>query len=150
MPGRESGQVRGSGQLIKELNRSRILECLQHGEPLSRVELAERTGISLPAVSKLVREMQAEGLVASVGEGPSSGGQRQGRERASGRQRREHKSDPARNRAEAVEPWAGAVLPGAQICRLFFNQIKEVLALGWITGGDSSTGFATGERNGRL
>lgn len=76
MPGRESGQVRGSGQLIKELNRSRILECLQHGEPLSRVELAERTGISLPAVSKLVREMQDEGLVVSVGEGPSSGGRR--------------------------------------------------------------------------
>ena len=76
MPSDGSRTVRGSGQLIKELNRSRILECLQRGEPLSRVELAERTGISLPAVAKLVKEMEQEGLVVPVGEGPSSGGRR--------------------------------------------------------------------------
>lgn len=76
MSGPGSGQVRGNGQLIKRLNRSRILECLQQGQPLSRVELAERTGISLPAVVKLVQEMQQEGLIVCVGEGPSSGGRR--------------------------------------------------------------------------
>ncbi|HEY8531551.1 MAG TPA: ROK family transcriptional regulator [Limnochorda sp.] len=68
--------VKGSGKLIKSLNRSRILEHLQHAGPLSRVELAERTGISLPAVSHLVREMQDEGLIVCVGEGESSGGRR--------------------------------------------------------------------------
>ncbi len=76
MAGAGSRPIRGSGKLIKQLNRSRILECLQQGEPLSRVELSERTGISLPAVSKLVGEMQREGLVVCVGEGPSSGGRR--------------------------------------------------------------------------
>lgn len=68
--------VRGTGKLIKSLNRSRILEHLQGAGPLSRVELADRTGISLPAVSHLVREMQAEGLVVCVGEGESTGGRR--------------------------------------------------------------------------
>lgn len=71
-----SEQLRGNGQLIKSLNRSRILECLQQGEPLSRVELAARTGISLPAVVKLVEELEQEGLVVCVGAGPSSGGRR--------------------------------------------------------------------------
>lgn len=44
---RASEQIRGNGHLIKRLNKSRILECLQQGESLSRVELAERTGISV-------------------------------------------------------------------------------------------------------
>jgi len=68
--------VWGTGKLIKSLNRSRILEHLQRAGPLSRVELADRTGISLPAVSQLVREMEAEGLVVCVGEGESTGGRR--------------------------------------------------------------------------
>lgn len=68
--------MRGTGKLIKSLNRSRILEHLQQAGPLSRVDLAHRTGISLPAVSHLVREMQDEGLVVCVGEGESSGGRR--------------------------------------------------------------------------
>lgn len=68
--------VRGTGRLIKELNRSRILECFLDGEPLSRVDVAKRTGISLPAVSHLVAEMEGEGLLMEVGIGESSGGRR--------------------------------------------------------------------------
>ncbi|OUM99111.1 MAG: hypothetical protein BAA04_06525 [Firmicutes bacterium ZCTH02-B6] len=76
LAGPEPARVRGSGQLIKKLNRSRILECLQQSGPLSRVELAQRTGISLPSVSHLMHEMQEEGLVVPVGQGPSRGGRR--------------------------------------------------------------------------
>lgn len=68
--------VRGTGRLIKELNRSRILECFLGGEALSRVEVAKRTGISLPAVSHLVAEMEAQNLLVQVGIGESSGGRR--------------------------------------------------------------------------
>lgn len=68
--------VRGTGKLIKKLNRSRILECFLKGEPLSRVEVANRTGISLPAVSHLVAEMEDENLIVRVGMGDSSGGRR--------------------------------------------------------------------------
>lgn len=66
--------VHGTGGLIKRLNRSRILECLQREGPLSRVELAQLTGISLPAVTHLVAELEAENLVVCVGKGESSGG----------------------------------------------------------------------------
>lgn len=73
---RSDTPVRGTGGLIKSLNRSRILECLQQDGPLSRVELAQRTGISLPAVSQLVAELERAQLVRAVGKGKSSGGRR--------------------------------------------------------------------------
>lgn len=76
MADKSAGQVRGSGKLIKQLNRSRILECFVGGEPLSRVEVAERTGISLPAVSQLVAELETQQLLVRVGKGRSSGGRR--------------------------------------------------------------------------
>lgn len=69
-----SKQVRGTGQLIKELNRSRVLECFVGGDPLSRVEVAERTGLSLPAVTHLVAELETEQMLVRVGKGESSGG----------------------------------------------------------------------------
>lgn len=69
-------QVRGTGRLIKELNRSRILECFLGGRALSRVEVAERTGISLPAVSQIVAELEAEQVVLRTGKGESRGGRR--------------------------------------------------------------------------
>lgn len=68
--------VRGTGQLIRDLNRSRILECFVGGGPLSRVDVAERTGISLPAVSQLVAELEEQHLLVRVGMGESSGGRR--------------------------------------------------------------------------
>src|SRR5690625_3133271 len=55
--------VRGTGKFMKELNRSRILECFLSGEALSRVDVAERTGISLPSVSHLVAELEAERML---------------------------------------------------------------------------------------
>lgn len=72
--GHDNPPIRGTGGLIKSLNRSRILECLQQDGPLSRVDLAQRTGISLPAVSHLVAELEKEELIVCVGKGQSSGG----------------------------------------------------------------------------
>lgn len=76
MSDNSGGVVRGTGQLIRDLNRSRILECFMAGEPLSRVDVAERTGISLPAVSHLVAELEEQHLLVRVGMGESSGGRR--------------------------------------------------------------------------
>lgn len=68
--------VKGTGGLIKRVNLSRILECLQQEGPLSRVEIAQRTGISLPTVSHLVAELCQRGLVVQLGKGQSVGGRR--------------------------------------------------------------------------
>ncbi|EKP94101.1 ROK family transcriptional regulator [Thermaerobacter subterraneus] len=53
-----------------------ILHLLRQHGPLSRKDLARRTGLSQPRVSALVRELLDEHLVQEVGTGRSSGGRR--------------------------------------------------------------------------
>ena len=62
--------------LVKSLNRSVVLEILRREGPLSRTEIAERAGISLPAVSRLIHKLVAEGRVLEVGKAESSGGRK--------------------------------------------------------------------------
>lgn len=66
----------GGPELIKGLNKQRILQRIRTGGPLSRAELAEATGLTRPTVSALVAELLAEGWVRELGPGESSGGRR--------------------------------------------------------------------------
>ena len=63
-------------QLVKNLNRSVVLELLRREGPLSRTEIARRAGISLPVVSRLIQALLAENRVVEVGKASSSGGRR--------------------------------------------------------------------------
>lgn len=63
-------------QLVKNLNRSVVLELLRREGPLSRTEIARRAGISLPVVSRLIQALLAENRVVEVGKTSSSGGRR--------------------------------------------------------------------------
>lgn len=68
--GSEAGTVN-----TRRLNRQRLLEALRRLGPISRAELAKRTGLSPPTVSALVEELVTEeGLLREVGVGVSSGG----------------------------------------------------------------------------
>jgi predicted NBD/HSP70 family sugar kinase len=53
--------------------RARILDAIRAGGPLSRVELAGRTGLTEAAVSTTVRKLLDEGLVLESGRSPSGG-----------------------------------------------------------------------------
>ncbi|GIE31300.1 sugar kinase [Actinoplanes italicus] len=53
--------------------RARILDAIRAGEPVSRVELARRTGLTEAAVSTTVRKLLDEGLVLETGRSPSGG-----------------------------------------------------------------------------
>lgn len=53
---------KGNSWEIRRLNRRALLMLLRH-EPLSRSELAQRTGLAKSAVSRLVEELLAEGLL---------------------------------------------------------------------------------------
>ncbi|MCL5676610.1 MAG: ROK family transcriptional regulator [Firmicutes bacterium] len=68
--------VSGKPELIRRINRTLILDLLRREGPLSRSDLAARTGISLPAVSRTVAELVADLWVSEIGEGVSSGGRR--------------------------------------------------------------------------
>ncbi len=63
-------------ELIKGLNRQRILHTIHSSGPLARAEVADATGLTRPTVSALVAELLDEGWVTELGPGESSGGRR--------------------------------------------------------------------------
>lgn len=61
-----AGAITRSG-LLRELNEQAVLEAIFREGPVTRPELAERTGLSRPAVSAAVRRLEQAGLVGSAG-----------------------------------------------------------------------------------
>ncbi|MGD9098949.1 MAG: ROK family transcriptional regulator [Anaerolineae bacterium] len=57
----------GDQALVREINLSTVLRCLQESAPLSRARLADRTGLNKTTVSSLVEELVERGLVHQVG-----------------------------------------------------------------------------------
>ena len=55
-------------------NASLVLRTLYDLGPISRAEIARRTGLTRTSVGELVGELETEGLARKVGRGPSTGG----------------------------------------------------------------------------
>ncbi len=64
----------GNRNLIKQINRSIILNSIKSKGPLSRTEIAHMSGLSLATVSGVTGELLAQELVLETGEGESTGG----------------------------------------------------------------------------
>lgn len=64
----------GDQTLIRELNRSIILNQLRTGSPLSRADLAAITGLNKTTVSSLVEELLLHDFVREIGPNASAGG----------------------------------------------------------------------------
>ena len=67
-----SGGVRP--QASTHLHRLAILECIRELGPISRVDVARRTGLAPATVNRLAAAMAETGLVVDVGEDASTGG----------------------------------------------------------------------------
>ncbi|MCG0237875.1 MAG: ROK family transcriptional regulator [Firmicutes bacterium] len=63
-------------ELIRQMNRHRVLEAVRRQGPVSRADLAAATGLTRPTISALVAELLAEGWLEEIGPGGSSGGRR--------------------------------------------------------------------------
>ena len=57
----------GKPQMLKEVNSSMIEQLVFEQGPISKPELAKRTGMSLPTVSKLVDDLEKNARLSSVG-----------------------------------------------------------------------------------
>ena len=57
---------RGDHRLVRGVNRALVMELLRD-RPLSRAELAERTGLAKATIGKLVDSLQEEGLIRDAG-----------------------------------------------------------------------------------
>lgn len=59
---------------LRKANRRLVLGLLAEGAPLSRAEIAERTGLSASTVSTIMSDLLTEGLVHDTGDTESTGG----------------------------------------------------------------------------
>ncbi len=74
----ESDVRTGDGEFVRELNRFHVLDCIRRFEPVSRIEIVDRSGLSRGTVSTIVGELLEDGLVH---EAPSQAGGVQSRGR---------------------------------------------------------------------
>jgi len=64
----------GKPQLNRKINASLVFDLIQREGPVSRADLAKRTGIRPTSISAIVQHLINEGLVRETGRGPSTGG----------------------------------------------------------------------------
>ena len=60
----------------KAANNATILNLIRSEGPISRADLAQRTGLSVPTVSTIIDDLQKVHLAEELGQGDSSGGRR--------------------------------------------------------------------------
>ena len=65
-----------TGTDARQQNLRAALQAVSSEGPISRAEIARRTGLTAPTVSSLVADLLAEGLVTEIGQGASLGGKR--------------------------------------------------------------------------
>lgn len=69
--------IRGNRDLIKDMNRSLLLNIIRREGQVSRKQLTEISGLSMGSVSGIVTELLATHWILEVGEGDYTGGRRQ-------------------------------------------------------------------------
>lgn len=69
-------QVTWNQQLVKRENKSIVLHLIMNNFPISRADVAQKSGLNKGTVSSLVAELLEEQLIYESGPGESSGGRR--------------------------------------------------------------------------
>lgn len=69
--------LRGNRDLIKDMNRSLLLNIIRREGQVSRKQLTEVSGLSMGSVSGIVAELLATHWILEIGEGDYTGGRRQ-------------------------------------------------------------------------
>lgn len=66
----------GDQHLVKKINKSIVLKCIEERGPISRADISKYTKLNKATVSTMVRELIREEFVHEVGMGQSSGGRK--------------------------------------------------------------------------
>ncbi|NMA66557.1 MAG: ROK family transcriptional regulator [Clostridiaceae bacterium] len=66
----------GNNQYLKEMNQSIVLELIRTNKGISRIVLAQKTGLSPTAIGAIVRTLLKDEYIREVGEGKSTGGRK--------------------------------------------------------------------------
>ncbi len=71
---RSSSRDSNNPHILRSINRSTVLELIRASQPISRTQIARRSGISLPTVMRVVDDLILEKLVKFSGLSESTGG----------------------------------------------------------------------------
>ena len=66
--------IRGSFELMKQLNISAVLKAVMSEGPISRADIAKRTGLTPASVTNITKVLIENGYLNQLGIGESSGG----------------------------------------------------------------------------
>mgnify|MGYP001809868032 FL=1 len=66
----------GNSRFLREMNQARVLDLIRVREGISRISLAEATGLSATAIGAIVKALLEDGFIHETGEGVSSGGRK--------------------------------------------------------------------------
>lgn len=67
---------KGNKELIKELNRSLVIDMVRLRGNTSRTDIAKETGLGLSTITNIIDELIKENLVSEIGTGDSHGGRK--------------------------------------------------------------------------
>ena len=66
----------GNNRFLREMNQAHVLDIIRTRAGISRIGLAETTGLSATAVGGIVKSMLEDNYIHETGEGESSGGRK--------------------------------------------------------------------------
>ncbi|MFC4557291.1 ROK family protein [Virgibacillus kekensis] len=66
----------GSKELIKEINRFKVLNIIRDQQPVSRAEIAKQCALGVSTLSYIIEDLKSQTLIYEVGEANSTGGRK--------------------------------------------------------------------------
>ncbi|PFG13552.1 ROK family transcriptional regulator [Bacillus sp. es.036] len=66
----------GSKELIKEINRFKVLNIIRQQQPISRSEISRQCKLGISTLSYIMEELKSQDLIYEVGEATSTGGRK--------------------------------------------------------------------------
>jgi len=71
---------KGSKSLLKNLNRSIVINMIREKAPISRVAIAKATGLERASITNIINYLLRKKLIKEIGQDKSSGGRRKQKE----------------------------------------------------------------------
>lgn len=66
----------GSKELIKDINRFKVLNIIREQHPISRIEISKQCELGVSTLTYIIEDLMNQGLILEVGESSSTGGRR--------------------------------------------------------------------------
>lgn len=66
----------GNKELIKDINKAKVIDQIRNNGRISRTDIAKNTNLGQSTITKIIDQLERQGLVKEIGEGESNGGRK--------------------------------------------------------------------------